>query len=310
MDMPIYFIAGACKILLYIFVIDLDPPCVVYYRGKKTGGEFSMAEYYSPEEKREIQLDGLDILLKLDGICRENGLTYYLTAGTLLGAVRHGGFIPWDDDIDVAMPRRDFDKLSRIAGKLLPEGYFYQDTATEKEYPFLFSKIRKAGPEVHEEILSGVNIRKGRYIDIFPLDKCPDSPRTAGAFFKVIEFIKMAMLVKTDSSIPCGYTRRIPKLAFSVATHMPRWMLRLARRSAVGLFGGLSSGKRLCTVAGTHGYPKETYESEWFVGEKEMLFEGRSFPVPMKTEALLQNMYGDYMTPPEESERGGHFTKK
>ena len=268
-----------------------------------------MPQYYTVEEKREIQLASLDILERLDRLCRENGLTYYLTAGTLLGAVRHGGFIPWDDDIDVAMPRADFDKLAKIAAAGLPQGYFYQDSRTEREYPFLFSKIRREGAQVNEPILERVNIRKGRFLDIFPLDKCPDSPRAANKFFKTVEFLKFVMIAKSDPEFRSGYTRLLPRMAFSAAKLLPRPLLRLIRSAAVRLYGAGSSGKILCTVAGTHGYPRETYQAEWFVGHREMSFEGKLFPVPMQTEALLGSMYGDYMTPPDESERDGHFTK-
>lgn len=268
-----------------------------------------MADFYIDEQKRQIQLTAFHILKVFDLICRKHNLRYYLTAGSLLGAVRHGGFIPWDDDVDVAMPREDFDRFSKIAGLELPEGYFYQDSESEKKYPFYFSKIRKDGEEVYEEILDGVEIHKGRYIDIFPLDKCPDNPRIAKKFFKKIEFLKMAMLEKGSDKFTSGYTRFIPRFGLALSKRLPWGVLRMIRKATVGFYGMFSSGKRLCTVAGTHGYPKESYDSEWFVGEREMLFEGVSFFVPKETEKLLESMYGDYMTPPDESGRKGHFTK-
>ena len=267
-----------------------------------------MADFYTDGQKRQIQLTAFEILKLFDGICRRNDLKYYLTAGSLLGAVRHGGFIPWDDDVDVAMPREDFDKLLKIAAEELPAGYFYQDSRTDKKYPFLFSKIRKDGDEVYEKILDGVDIHKGRYIDIFPLDKCPDNPSVARKYFKKIEFLKMAMLEKGSDKFTSGYTRFIPKLVLALFKRLPWGTLRFIRNATVKYYAARSSGKWLCTVAGTHGYPKETYDCEWFIGEREMTFEGVSFFVPKESERLLQSMYGDYMTPPDESLRGGHFT--
>ena len=80
-----------------------------------------MSDYLSPEEKRDLQLAELTVLAELKRLCEKHGLRYFLVAGTLLGAVRHRGFIPWDDDIDVAMPRKDFNKLARIAKKELSD---------------------------------------------------------------------------------------------------------------------------------------------------------------------------------------------
>ena len=93
-------------------------------------------------ELRALQLDEVTVLDELDRICKKHGLRYYLTAGTLLGAVRHGGFIPWDDDIDVAMPREDYDRLYRICKTELRDGFFFQCEKTERLHTFFFAKIR------------------------------------------------------------------------------------------------------------------------------------------------------------------------
>lgn len=268
-----------------------------------------MAEFYSLEEKRVIQLEALDILRELDRVCKANGLRYYITAGTLLGAVRHGGFIPWDDDIDVAMPRRDFNKLSKIAARELNSGYFYQDARSEPSYPFLFSKIRKDGDEVHEPILADFNIHKGRYIDIFPLDKCPRTAFFAKLFFKQVEFVKIAMIAKKSKWYKSGYEKKPVLAVLALARRLPWFVLRFIRWSTLKFYTLLASGKKLCTVAGTHGYPKETYFAEWFSQSCELSFEGERFPAPKGYCELLSNMYGDYMTMPDESERGGHFKK-
>ena len=94
------------------------------------------------EQLEQIKKKGLYILKEFDRVCRENNLRYSLIYGTLLGAVRHGGFIPWDDDVDVCMLREDYEKLRRIAPKALPKNLFYQCHETDKEYFQLFDKIR------------------------------------------------------------------------------------------------------------------------------------------------------------------------
>ena len=268
-----------------------------------------MARFYSLDEKRDIQLASLDILRELDRICKANGLRYFITAGTLLGAVRHGGFIPWDDDIDVAMPRRDFNKLSKIAEKELRGGYFYQDTRSEPYYPFLFSKIRKDGEEVYEPVLADFNMHKGRYIDIFPLDKCPRTKLFAKIFFKQVEFVKIAMIAKKSPWYESGYTKKTARAALAVARRLPWFVLRFMRWWTLKFSTLFASKKRLCTVAGTHGYPKETYSAEWFSSAVELSFEGERYPAPSGYRELLSSMYGDYMKLPDEAERHGHFEK-
>ena len=95
---------------------------------------------------RDIQLEELNILREFCRVCEALNLRYYLTAGTLLGAVRHRGFIPWDDDIDIAMPREDYDRLSRHWREVLSPGYTYQDYRSEPNFPYYFAKVRKRVP--------------------------------------------------------------------------------------------------------------------------------------------------------------------
>ena len=97
-----------------------------------------MEEQLSEKELADLKAKELDILVKFDRMCKENNLRYFITAGTLLGAVRHKGFIPWDDDIDVVMLRKDFKKLNGVCKKALPEGLFLQDKKNDKGYPFHF----------------------------------------------------------------------------------------------------------------------------------------------------------------------------
>ena len=100
-----------------------------------------MSSSTQDRDLRQIQLASLEALKELKRLCDKHGLKYYLVAGTLLGAVRHRGFIPWDDDVDVAMPRSDYNKLSKIAKKELREGFFYQTERTDKNSPFFFAKL-------------------------------------------------------------------------------------------------------------------------------------------------------------------------
>lgn len=255
----------------------------------------------------QYQQESFQILLEFERVCRALGLRWYLTAGTLLGAVRHSGFIPWDDDIDVTMPREDYDRLARLAPEALPPGFLFQDGRSEPLFFGYFGKIRRLGTYVNERIFQGVPIEQGYYIDIFPLDACPEDSRAAAAFFKCMKLLTCAIMGRTCPNFVCQYQKRCARLLWQALRRLPlRWLhaLRDLLRKAVGRF---SSGNRLCTVDGRHGCPRETYRAEWFRDTVLLPFEGRTFPAPAGWEALLRSMYGDYRTPPPEEERQGHF---
>ena len=105
------------------------------------------------ENLKKIQQIELDILLEVDRICKKHEIEYFLDFGTLLGAVRHSGFIPWDDDIDIGMTRDNYEKFLKIASSELKKDYFLQNVYTERETPFLYSKIRKNGKFTMEFLL-------------------------------------------------------------------------------------------------------------------------------------------------------------
>lgn len=122
-----------------------------------------------------LQKELLDILEHFLKMCSELGLTYYLANGSALGAKKYGGFIPWDDDIDVEMPRADYEIFCENAKNYLPEHLFLQNYQTDKEFPLLYTKIRNTNTTFIESDLKHLDINHGIYIDIFPLDGYPDS---------------------------------------------------------------------------------------------------------------------------------------
>lgn len=253
------------------------------------------------------QQESLEVLLEFRRVCEEIGLRYYLTAGTLLGAVRHKGFIPWDDDIDVAMPREDYDKLSKIGSKYFSEKYIYQEYHTEPNFPYYFAKLRKRGTIVEEPILRTIKMEQGCYIDIFPLDRCPDKDKVAMLFFKGIELVNCAVLARVSTEFVCGYQKSYMRFLWTVLKQFPNRWLFFAREIFRKIFGWMGTGEKICTVGGRHGYPRESYCTEWWNGTVSMEFEGHIFPAPVDWDKMLQSMYGDYMVLPPEGERTKHF---
>lgn len=266
-----------------------------------------MGRSMTSQELRELQLSELEILKVFKSLCEKYHLKYYLTAGTLLGAVRHGGFIPWDDDIDVAMPRDDYDRFAAICKTDLPNIFFYQSTETDPNFPYFFSKIRRNGTEVYEPHLDKVDIHKGHYIDIFPMDICPRNNILAILYFKINELLTCAYVGQIDSAFTCGYVKKYMRFLYSFFSKFSLDFLRRMRNNLALLPGKIRNTGRLCTVGGAHGYPVETYSSEWYSESVLMRFENEEYSVPKYWAEVLQNMYGNYMELPDEKSRKGHF---
>ena len=128
---------------------------------------------YSEERLKKLHLILLELLEYVDSICKQNNLQYLLIGGTALGARRHRGFIPWDDDIDIGLPREDYEKLLGIL-KSRNDGYSVQDETNEDNYFCPFAKLRKNGTIFCEKISQGLYKNNGIYIDIFPIDTMND----------------------------------------------------------------------------------------------------------------------------------------
>lgn len=129
---------------------------------------------YNPDgsKLREAQMAILEILKYVDGLCRKHNLCYWLSSGTLLGAIRHGGFIPWDDDIDIEMPLKDYRKLRKIMIRDKESQYAWQDHFTDPAYWQFFAKVRDINTVINEPYVGKLKYN-GYYIDIFPIEAMP-----------------------------------------------------------------------------------------------------------------------------------------
>lgn len=137
------------------------------------------------DQLHKIQQLEVEVLGEVERICKKHKIKYVLGYGTLLGAIRHQGFIPWDDDIDICLLREDYDRFKEICKTELSSKYFYQCQETDPEYFHLFDKIRVNDTIFKEDLLAHHNIHHGVYIDIFPFDYIPDSKLK-----RILQFIK------------------------------------------------------------------------------------------------------------------------
>ncbi len=251
------------------------------------------------DKLRQLQLSELEILKEFVRICEKHHLKYVLTGGTLLGAVRHGGFIPWDDDIDVAMLRADYDRFAQLCKDELGPKFFYQSPATDPYYFLTYAKIRKNGTEIYEERFRKAKFHKGIFIDIFPLDFCPKPGLLCHFLFNVLAVMNYRGQVDSgEKYVP--YQELVGKIGYQCLK--PIGKLNLVRlRKKIIQFAAFCSGKNfLAGFSGAYGYKKEIFPYDMFLPIGEIQFEAQHFSVPGKHHDLLKQLYGqDYMKIPK-----------
>lgn len=255
------------------------------------------------EELKKVELYLLRVFIET---CNKLNLTYYVIGGTLLGTVRHKGFIPWDDDIDVAMPRKDYDIWIREAQKLIQDStVFVQSLLTEEEYFANFAKLRKSDTTFIETSCHNLKINHGVYIDVFPLDYYPDN-----MFLRLVfDFKKRILTSKINQlfdfkDINYTLTYKIKRIFINFILKTPH--IALLKREC--LYSSQKSSSLWANFGGAWG-KKEIAPIEWFGKGKKMLFEDIEVNVPVKYDKWLNQVYGDYMQlPPVEKRIAHHFT--
>ena len=240
---------------------------------------------------RQLQLCELEILDEFVRVCEKHGLPYYLVGGTLLGAVRHQGFIPWDDDIDVAMPREGYDRFAEIAQQELGPQYFYQSPDTDPHYFLTYNKIRKNGTKVYEERFKNARIHKGVFIDIFPLDFCPKPGLLCHLLFNVLAVMNYRGQVDSGEEYR-PYEEISGKIGYTVLRlFSPRGLVKVRRR-LLRLSTWLSDRRYIASFSGAYGYRGEVFRTEKLGKEAQVRFEGRDYTAPREWSQILEQWYG------------------
>ncbi len=247
-------------------------------------------------KRRAHQLALVQMLHELDGICKKHGISYMLFAGTALGAVRHGGFIPWDDDLDVIMLRSDYDRFLAAAGEELGPEYFLQKEFSE-HWPMFFSKLRKNNTACMERYIpKDPKTHQGIYIDIFPCDNLAEKN-----WQRKLQFYASKVVIAKSLSRRGYLTDSRKKRVFMALCRLipGKPMLSLARRRSDG-----KSAWVHCFFGAASRYEKSIFPRAWIAQRKELPFEDGVFPVSEYYDGLLRVLYGDYLTPTPEAQRG------
>ena len=280
-----------------------------------------MKQNLDEELLREAQIIMLKIMKDFDRVCRENNIPYWLDSGTLLGAVRHKGFIPWDDDVDICMLREDYERFNKIAPSLLSKDLFVQNFDTDSDSLWQWTKIRDNNSYIVTSHRYDMPLfHQGICIDLFPVDRLPNRKLinwiwrylfcTFYKFFKTIQRYR-----QSNYKYPIFHYhhifRNLRRLLVKTLCRRFRFLNMKIPASIENKFrkyATVQPGKNSdFLIAKGIGLPwDKTYSYNWIFPLKELLFEDAMFFVPFNYHEYLTVMYGDYMKIPEENARSQH----
>lgn len=263
---------------------------------------------------RQSQLVMLRLLKIVDYICKENNIEYWLDGGTLLGAVRHGGFIPWDDDVDIVMPREDYNRFISIASKALPEDLFLQTSKTDIEYDMPWMKVRDRNSKIIEYKVG--NYHHGMFIDIFPVDFYVEDRKKVLKIKKRYANIYRMFTLTKEPFEKVTNKKILLKNCLKFFSKIILFPISLMKRDK--MFYKLNS-KRDNYIkevtdknSNTVGYGVEVIFWNSFLDKKDIFplkrykFEDAEFLVPNNYDGYLRSLFGDYTILPPEKDRIPH----
>ena len=238
----------------------------------------------------------LEIASYINAFCEENGIDYCLMGGSALGAKRHGGFIPWDDDLDIFMTPDNYEKFrSAFTDHGDKEKFYLQEYGKTKKGYVSIPKLRMNGTTYIEKLLENKKVHQGIFVDIFILHNCPDE--------KLLQLWQCfwAKCVAVKGVSMRGYNRQkgIRKFLIYAAKLLPKKLMVDFALSQVYRFRNRESGY-YCNFLGKAVYKKGLYKKEWFVETEPVPFEKISLRVPKGLHEFLTERFGNYMTPPSE----------
>lgn len=244
------------------------------------------------KEVQSLLLEGMN---HIHEICNNNNINYFLIAGSALGAERHSGFIPWDDDADLGLVRSEYNRLLKVLKSSKNEKYFLQDNDTEPNYFLGYSKLRINDTIYKEKYYKNIDMHHGISIDIFPFDHVGESTYSSRFKYSFIKVLKVLILVKYYNFTNKGLLYSICFFPLMILTK--KSLLKINKRL-------LRSNNKILNPAyfmnffGRYSFDKELVKVGDFGQPKLKKFENVSLCVPENNNEYLQNLYGDYMKLP------------
>lgn len=258
------------------------------------------------EDLRKLQLFELQMVKDVAAVCKRNNITYYLCSGSLLGAVRHQGFIPWDDDADIAMPYDEYKRFLRVGQEQLGDNYFVQSCETDILFHRAYTRIRANHTTMLNPMHKKCKTHQGIWIDIFPLVYF-DSQRELSIKKKIIKFSNFLQIDDFLRANMDEFQRLLGKFGIALINILFKIPIKTRQKLHIKIldcFGQKKNGKFIAEIWGniTHYYPSELVRGDY----TEIQFEDGCFSTFPQYKLFLENKYGDYMQLPPKEARKGH----
>ena len=260
---------------------------------------------FTPETLRKLQLKELDTLVYFKEFCDKNNLLFYLCGGCCIGSLRTGGFIPWDDDIDILMPRDDYEKLYKLWDNDKQERFKLLRTDEKIFTGNIFTTIVDTETTCVKANQAHLDIPFGIMMDIFPIDGCPKGKfkRTMQKLNAMIYSLFLAQIVPDNhGGIMALGSKFLLSIVKSPKAREKKWR-NAERRMSKYKISDCEYITELCE--GVHSMQPE-YPKEWFASAVYREFEGLQMPIPVGYDPYLKKAFGDYMTPPPEDKQKPH----
>ena len=259
-------------------------------------------DFFVDTTRKKVWAIEIDLLLQLDRVCRKYGFQYYLMFGSLLGAVRHHGFIPWDDDLDVCMPRKDYEELLKVAPSEFKDPYFFQIPETDKGFFYTFAKIRNSNTTAFLELFQYQRFNMGLMIDVMPMDVC-DLDDVEEHYYTIQKLTRenTTYMRMTHPHLSAADRERVKNYRGGVPLDRYHEIQNIAK---VHEAEGGRLNKRITAVNTIYHYSKMILDASDLSQTISCPFEGFEFPIPVGFDNILKTIYGNYMAFPPVQERG------
>ena len=253
---------------------------------------------------KEIQLLLLNVMTDIDEFCTENDISYYMIGGTLLGAVRHQGFIPWDDDIDIAMLRSDYNKFIKMWKPEAHANYVLQNTYTDPKCCHTITRILVKGTKlVHNGSYNVTTEHSELFFDIFPLDNVPDTEEARNTQREELLNIKRKIGYKFSKTKSSNAIKQVMKEIRRVLLMPVSYHSLINELNCVAQRFNGQATHCICSMSSQYDYNKQAMDRSIYGTPVRMKFEDRWFLAPAQSDAYLNHLYGDYMKlPPKEKQ--------
>ena len=268
---------------------------------------------YDPEILKKLQQIELSILKDFADLCEENDIDYFGMGGTAIGAVRHGGFIPWDDDIDVGLTRKNYDKFIKAVKKKYPDKYMIIDARSSENFPLMNTRMALRGTKFKEDTFKELDVDNGIFLDIFCFENVSDNDikmkwQIINAWFwgkiLILKYIKEPVL----------YVKGLTKTIVLIGCRVMNFILKIFKVSKKSLYNKAKAFSLMYNECETKRVAfmfepspfMSVLDIDDIVPTRFYDFDGLKIRFPNKTDVLLEKRYGDYMTLPPEDKRHNH----